>query len=442
MSRTEFLRRLESPAPLSTESCFVLLWTYLNLGHVVAGENLSRSQGVHPFRIKPHMPAASTLPQRLAAAVKEIQKLYGAAFDLYGLRWLKALDLVLNERQPDRIGEHWITGLDGNEYRVRRRNLFLAETFQDQVTTKKHQSGTKDLYTPFHAAVPKEVEGILIDSRSDWGDAALHTRLLNERDRFRVMLWPLQTVLDYPAFDEGSDFVWLTEIRNESALQDEIRAALEKAKELEVSLLILPELAIPPAVEKEVRSLLAVHGTESHPLLTLFGCCLRRTEDGDFNEAVLLGPDGTEIHRHRKLTSFTLVIGKEPLRLVAEPNTVGNRISVLESAIGNLAPLICLDFIHQPLFQVLACSHANLFAVPSLSDSTGAHRKAAATLQTSNRASSFVSNRSIGGLSEEATSFFRIPCQDGLCSHLPHGKDTPYLLFSLTDWLKVDKARK
>jgi Carbon-nitrogen hydrolase len=442
MSRAELLRRLESSDPLSAETCFVLLWTYLNLGHVVAGENLSRSKEIHPFRIEAHMPTGGTVPQRLVAAVKEIQELEGGAFDLYGLRWLKALDLLLNVRQRDRIGEHWILGLDGVDYKVRRRNLFLAETFQDQVTTKKHQSGTKDLYTPFHAAVPKELEGILIDSRSDWGDASLHLRLLDERDRFRVMLWPLQTVLDYPAFDDDSDFVWLTEIRNESALQDEIRTALENAKALEVSLLVFPELAIPPASENEIRRLLAMHGTESHPLLTLFGCCLRQTGDEGFNQAVLLGPDGTELHRHTKLTSFTLVIGKEPLRLVAEPNTAGSTISVLECAVGNLTPLICLDFIHPPLFQVLACSHANLFAVPSLSNSTGAHRTAAVNLQTSNRASSFVSNRSIGGLSEEATSFFRVPCKDGLCAHLPHSKDTPYLLFSLSEWLKLDKASK
>ena len=452
MPRAELLRRLKGQSSLSAETCFVLLWTYLDQSHVAAGENLSRSRRIHPFKLEGHMPGGDTLPHRLIAAFEELQALDGDAFDLYSLRWLKALDTLLYARQVDRLGEDWIVGLDGVEYKVRRRNHFLAKTLKDQVTTKKDQSGTRDLYTPFQVAVPRDVAGILINSHSDWGDASLHNRLQEERERLRVLLWPFHLVLDYPALDkvegaEPQDFVRLTEVRNEAALQAEVHVALEKAKELEVTLLVFPELSIPPATQEEIRRILESHGLRSYPLLTLLGSCLRRTEEGDVNEAVLLGPDGTELHRHRKLTSFTFINrratpGNETFPLIAEPNKVGMTVSVLESAVGNLMPLICLDFIHSPLREVLVRSHANFFAVPSLSPTTSAHQTAALDLQVSNQASSFISNRSLGGLTEDATSFFRIPCKNGLRIHIPDYQEASYLLFALEDWPAVDKTSK
>jgi hypothetical protein len=447
MARTELLRQLSLAPPLS-ETCFVLLWTYLDLSHVAAGENLSRSKEVHHFRIEPHLPAGGTIPQRLAAAVSEIRELDGDAFDLYALRWLKALDLLLNQRQGGQLGQDWIVGLDGMEYRVRRRNHFLASLFPSRMTNKTDQSGTRDLYARFHIAVPKTVEGISIEIRAEneWAEPSMRSRLILEKEQFKVMLWPLQTILDYPALDAGSppgDFISLSEIRNEEALRKEVRTALTTAKKQKACLLIFPELSIPTGTRKAIQRTLKRRGPNGYPFLTLIGCCHRQAPGGgDFNEAVLLGPDGKELHCHPKLASFTEIITRDRALIKGERLRAGTTVSVLESSLGNLTPLICLDFIHKPLFQVLTCTHANLFAVPSLSHTTADHQKRAEDLLKANLASSFISNRAIEGLTGEATSFFQIPHKKGFRTHLPGKAGFSYLLFSLKEFLEMDKTGK
>ncbi|HEX3131887.1 MAG TPA: hypothetical protein VH394_31405 [Thermoanaerobaculia bacterium] len=444
MSRTELLQRLQSQEAVSSETCFVLLWTYLNMARVAAGESMARVQRVHPFEIR--LQRKPSLRNRLLDPVREISTHEGEAFDLYALQWLSALDDLLNKRQEDRLGQTWVAGIDGMEYRVRRRNHFLADLFERQVTTKEDQSGTRDLYARFHAAVPRSVEGIDIDVKAevDWAGPSLGHRLRREREkrRLNVMLWPLETVLDYPALHgEPKDFVSLDSLSNEDALELEVRSALATARSLEVSILVFPELAIPTQTREVIRRTLAGHGPDGYPLLTLFGCCHRRApEGGDFNEAVLLGPAGAELCCHKKLTSFTHIVNRDRTLFVAEQLRTGTTVYVLESAFGNLTPLICLDFIHKPLSRVLTQIHSNLFLVPSLSHNTSAHQTAAMDLQVDNRASSFVSNRSIGGLTQTGTSFFRVPCPDGFDAHLPHYRRSPFLLFSLRDLL--DKTAK
>jgi hypothetical protein len=446
MSRTELLQRLGSLQPASSEACFVLLWTYLSQARVVAGENLSRSQGVHPFKVEPFRPSGSTQRDRIAKAVQELARWEGGAFDLIALRWLKALDRHLHQRQGGQLGDEWISGLDGMEYRVRRRNHFLADVFQARVTTKADQSGTKHLYAQFHMAVPNSIEGITINVRAqtEWADPKLRSRLASERAKLSIMLWPLETILDYPALRPDapiSDFISLSEIRNEEALVGEVRKALAMARKKKISLLIFPELAIPPSTQDQIRASLQENGPAGYPLLTLFGCCHRKApEGGDLNEGILLGPDGQTLHCHEKTTAFTKIVTRDRAILKGEQLKASSTVSILESPLGNLAPLICLDFIHKPLYQVLIGTHANLFAVPSLSDSTGPHRDAAKGLQVENLASSFVCNRAFDGPQDGATSFFRVPVKEGERTHLPRPREPFYLLFSLEERLEVDKA--
>jgi hypothetical protein len=448
MPRTELLQRLKSQDPVSAETCFVLLWTYLNQARVAAGESLSRARNIHPFRIEPHMPDGPSLRQRLSAAIRELQAQKADAFDLYALRWLKALDLLLNQRQLDQLGQDWIAGLDGVEYRVRRRNHFLAGLFPNRVTNKTDQSGTRDLYARFHIAVPKDVGGISIEIRpeNEWANPLLRSRFTLEKDQLRVMLWPFQMILDYPALDPDNppgDFISLYEIRNEEALRGEVETALATARDQRASLLIFPELSIPPRTRQEIQRWLKAQGPDGYPLLTLIGCCHRQApEGGDFNEAFLLGPGGEELHCHPKLASFTSIVTRDRAFIMGERLRTGTTVSILEGPLGNLTPLICLDFIHKPLHQVLTRVHANLFAVPSLSHTTADHQERAKDLQGANLASSFVSNRAIEGLTAKATSFFRVPHKDGLRTHLPGNQGSPYLLFSLQDFLEMDKTGK
>jgi len=444
MPRVELLQRLQSQEPVSSEACFVLLWTYLNMAHVAAGENLSRSQGLHPFKIEAFLPAGRTQRERIAEATRKLETLVGGAFELLALRWLKALDRHLHQRRDSQLSDEWISGLDGTEYRVRRRNHFLADYFQARVTSKADQSGTAHLYAPFHTAVPRSVAGISIHIRptNNWAEPGLRSRFARERKKLRVMLWPLETVLDYPAIRpeaSPSDFISLSEVHNEQALIGEVRKALSIARQKEVSLLIFPELAIPPATQNEIRKILQTNGLAGYPFLTLFGCCHRKaSEGGDLNEGILLGPDGKTLHCHEKLAAFTRIVTRNRTIIKGEQLKAGTTVSILESPLGNLSPLICLDFIHKPLYQVLISTHANLFAVPSLSDTTSAHRVAAKNLQAENLASSFVCNRAFDGPSDEATSFVQLPFKEG--KHIR--REPSFLLFSLDPELEVDKTGK
>jgi predicted amidohydrolase len=442
MSRTALLRRLKSQEPVSSEACFVLLWTYLNQGRVVAGENLSRSQGVHPFKVEALVPPGATQRERIAATIRTLETAESGAFDLLALRWLKALDSHFHQRKGTQLSDGWNQGVDGMEYRVRRRNHFLADYFQARVTSKTDQSGTTHLYAPYHMAVPKSVAGISINIRPehDWADKSLRSRFAVERKKLSIMLWPLETRLDYRALHEDappSDFISLAEVCNEEALIVEIHEALSVARHREVSLLIFPELAIPPATQEEIRKALKENGPAGYPLLTLFGCCHRKvSEGGDLNEGLLLGPDGRLLHCHEKLAAFTRIVTRDRTVIKGERLKAGTAVSVLESPLGNLSPLICLDFIHKPLYQILVSTHANLFAVPSLSDTTSAHRIAAKSLQVENLASSFVCNRTFDGPSDEAASFVQVPFkEEGHTWRAPS-----FLLFSLKP--EMDKAGK
>ena len=411
--RQELLARLAKLDPPSAEECFVLLWSYLDLGRIVEAENFSHSGGVHHFRIEPH-PLGKDHRKGLAAAVSRLEDTPAGRFELLCAQVLLAVDSVLSRRQPERVSQLGaIPDLDGQSCRVRRRNNFLSTTLGSRITTQRDQSGTIDLYAPAHISVPDTRSGIAIESllESSWGNRQLHRRLQAERNRLRVMLWPLTSVPDYPALKEEPRpelFVLETDA-NEEALTGDVTEAIRCAREQRVTLLIFPELAMPPATQTAIRQILAAERDTGFPILTLFGCCHCRLAKGNCtNEAALVDWEGTEVaKRHRKIAKFS--------RRYAESAFFGERIEsgksvlVFESAFGNLTPLICLDFFHEGLAEVVSSSHANVFAVPSLSPKTNAHLGRAKALQAHNLSSAFVCNRTLAGPSAAAPSFYHVP---------------------------------
>ncbi|HEV2844713.1 MAG TPA: nitrilase-related carbon-nitrogen hydrolase, partial [Thermoanaerobaculia bacterium] len=334
-----------------------------------------------------------------------------------------------------------LAGLGGRPHLLRPRNGFLSQRFTDaglSVHWAKHQSLSLAAYCPDFVVVPCDpVKGLRIESRSagEWGGSYLHDRLRAESESLRIMLWPLEIHPDYPGLDglaaEPPDCLELASPRNEREIQEEILRAIRLARKEKVTLLILPELVLPPGTEEEVRRELARQGMDGHPILTLAGCCHRRNTSGrlHLNEAVLLGPDGSEIHRHRKLAPFTDYRFGER-RPIGEVLEAGTQVAVLESCLGNLTPLICLDLLNDTVGEVLHRCHGNLLIVPSMSEETQAHRHHAQTHQFQRLASTFVCNHWFKPLSERSTSFYRVPRKQGLSTHWP-ATGAPYLLFDL-----------
>ncbi len=432
--RDKLIDRLASQNPLTPAACFVLIWTYFRhdkVGLSAVEDCVSRRWG-----------NVLMLPARNLSACEELRALSGEAFDVLALQILKGLDEKLNEAEfPDFVNAP-LTGIDNEPYTVRSRNHFLAS--RSEITWARRQGLSLMAYCIHFMAVPShKIQGLRIESHStsSWGSTYLHIRLHGERDRLRIMLWPLQCPLDYPAFQEMRKkppplHVRLDTLGNEPALQEEVRKALAEAHRRKITLLIFPELSIPPATEMEIRKILAENGVEKYPILTLFGLNHRRNSAGDLdlNEAVLLGPDGSELHRHRKLAPFTDYSEGEQYPC-GEDLERGKHITVLECSFGNVSPLICLDLLNKTVREVLIRSHGNIFAVPSLSPKTSAHQEAADDLQTRLQVCTFVSNHWNDNSSpHRSTSFYQLPLKGGNRLHhssrakkIPH----PYLLFDL-----------
>jgi predicted amidohydrolase len=455
--RAELIRRISEPTPPTPAACLVLLWTYFKRVGLPQVENLVRARYGHVLQLGPDLLVGSK-GKPLAAALEELRMKEGDEIELLALRLLKGLDRLLREGECEDFEAAELTGLDDQPYTVRRRNPFLASLYGDALDEEAKekdpekkskrgvvwvadQGGSLATYCRHHVIVPRSaIEGyqILPKPPSKWGTSYLHDRLFSERKRLRVMLWPFQTELKYPALAAMKELprptsISLDQLQNEPELQTEVKVALEKAREERVTLLVFPELAIPPATDRQIRQILAKQGVDGYPILTLFGCSHRKNARGslDLNEAVLLGPDGVELHRHCKLTPFTdYRFGKD--QPAGETLEVGTEIGVLECALGNLTTLICIDLLNlEGISRALDQSHANFFAVPSLSPETKAHRDRAKYRQVANLASTFVCNRWTDGPSEINTSFYRVPRKRGLVQHQPDYADLPCLLFDL-----------
>ncbi|HET9210305.1 MAG TPA: hypothetical protein VFR03_07895 [Thermoanaerobaculia bacterium] len=435
--REELIARLAGKGSLTPAACFALLWTYFRHDKVdlAAAEGRVRAQWGHVLK----------LPPLGLSALDELPALSGAAFDVLALQILKGLDALLNGGEFSDFENAILPGIDGEPYTLRGRNHFLAS--RSEVTWARRQGLSLAAYCSRFMAVPSySMGGLRIESysRSSWGNAYLHGRLDGERNRLKIMLWPFQIPLDYPAFKDMKKkppplHVRLGAMENEPALQEEVRGAITEARKREVTLLIFPELSIPPDTETVIEQTLVEQGVDGYPVLTLFGRSHRRnsTSDRDLNEAVLLGPDGSRFPKpppHRKLVPFTDYSEGEEYPC-GENLETGQTVTVLECSLGNITPLICIDLLNGTIQDVLGLSHGNLLTVPSLSPKTSAHQKAADTLQPRLLACTFVCNHwNDDPPSHRSTSFYQLPV--GRRFHIQPGATKaapPYLLFDLAE---------
>ena len=127
------------------------------------------------------------------------------------------------------------------------------------------------------------------------------------------------------------------------------------------------------------------------PILTIAGLEHHPAATGDVNTCVVLAHDGRVLHTHHKITRY----GGEDAESGewVEGIVTGAEVTVLESPIGNLSPLICRDLFHELVSPLVVGSHANVLAVPSLSPKTSAHESAAYRFLASNGAATLVCNR-------------------------------------------------
>ncbi len=177
------------------------------------------------------------------------------------------------------------------------------------------------------------------------------------------------------------------------------RSAVQRATG-PASILVMPELAATPTVLAAISA--ELRDTEDAPLLTVVGLYHLIPEDqpepgplaketgwSDYvNEAVILGPDGDEIWRHRKLTCASAEVEEGSSEeedgnpsedrigenWVVEDIRLGEIFAVLPTPMGTVATVICMDAIAPHARERITQSPANVLFVPSLSRTVSRHR--------------------------------------------------------------------
>lgn len=222
-----------------------------------------------------------------------------------------------------------------------------------------------------------------------------------------------------------------------------VEAAVRAAARDEATILLLPELALPATALRVLEHVLAE--TPRSPSLTVAG--LRHRDvvaagepESDAsgaalspwaNEAVVLGPDGVELLRHRELTGFALGSGGPQ-----EDTRLGDRLAVLPTAIGNIAVLTCLDAFASSWIRLLQ-SPASLVLVPSLSPRVNPHRSTLVPVTTWLWGMAFVCNRhptaagDAAWLPDAVRSCWTVGMLNGWQPAATHAEGEPTLVFDL-----------
>jgi hypothetical protein len=382
---------------------------------------------------------------------------------------------IAQEGRPDTIHSEPVAGVDGELYYVTSWSSWLAEAFWEH--TARHRSEPPatayapsiHILAPRLLVVPAVVDGISLEAVEPIADAHAWRSLQRVRHRFEAIVackpeareQPPRFVVHLAALgpnpldglkpDARRRVFAYTDPRPGAPTNAEIEASVTKAVEAAAaagaSILLFPELAIPIGCLQTLKEVLAA--TEHGPALTVAGLrhddvVLRGEAALDdagtvlsrwANEAIVLGDDGHELFRHRKLTAYAF--DYEGVRL-QEDTRLGSQLPILRSAVGNIAVLTCLDSFGLTADR-LRQSYASLVLVPSLSGSVAPHRVALADAVRLLWGAAFVCNRaptprdSAGWLLERVRSFWSIALMNDCRPARQLDTTQPTFVFDLLD---------
>jgi predicted amidohydrolase len=394
----QLLERLNAAAPLDDATAFVLLWTYFETIGLTEVENAFILSDVLPQTIAPFPKRADNRRYRPSHGLDLLtRKRQLLDFDQAAVAWLKGVDRLLHW-QPGTFEDKRIEGFDGRSYRVRPANNHIASWFAEagrEIAGSRKQSLALAAYCRNFRVVPNAIKGIRIDcaAGATWADPALDDRLRDAaRQQLRFLCWPLRLPLrvdDSPAVSEDGVPRKLLRVRvaaTDDRRRTELARAVDAARRNKAAVLVLPELSISHRDVAILGEILSTHDHDDFPILTVAGVEHVPRGRSWINAAVILGPYGQLVAHHQKLSRY----GDDNY---VEQTETGTTLRILESPIGNLATLICLDVFNLTVQSVVSASHANVLLVPSLSPTTSAHERTAFGYLASNLAATFVSNR-------------------------------------------------
>lgn len=199
-------------------------------------------------------------------------------------------------------------------------------------------------------------------------------------------------------------------IGDHSTQLEMLRRVLRECFDQGISILVLPELRMPPEFTMEVAEFLRSQKwtdlRAGKGILAVAAGSWHFPNDhgqGWHNRMYILDHRGKRILHHDKLAPYT-----SPQHGL-EGIVPGATLQFLETSIGRIAGAICVGFFHKPIEQLLIASRAEIFLVPAMSPRTGDLVARAGELVRSQRASTFVAACATVGATPEGASFYRTP---------------------------------
>lgn len=300
--------------------------------------------------------------------------------------------------------------------------------------------------------IPHRLEGV----QGEFIRNALEDALQGEAPEFEVHLDTLATAGLPVNFEIDNQLELAALVKDmaseEGATKAAVKSAVEAAKGSS-RILLLPELVAGDEALAALREALAELDGEG-PVLTILGR-YHRVGDGDgeeveegllgasqpglyVNEAVVVGPFGEELWKHRKFSSAG---GKVPtedgMRYLVEDIRLGRSLIAVETPLGIVSVPICLDTFSAHGRARLERSPANVLLVPSLSPTVERHRSSLRLLVGVLWGLAFVCNRWLVPIDGSANwdtdknrSFWVVEGSDEIFS-TPGDGDRPSFVFTL-----------
>jgi predicted amidohydrolase len=215
----------------------------------------------------------------------------------------------------------------------------------------------------------------------------------------------------------------LTAIEPEQEQLNFVKAALARAHSKGASILVLPELRMPPPLLRAVKDFLAHQEfDDDHGLvMVVAGSWHVDEEKKRYNRCIILTQDGDEFWQHDKLREYVISakdVQSAPdfFRLLgvgeggaSEAIHRGTELQFYDSVVGRLAVAICIGFFSPEIESLLQTSEANVFLVPAMSPSMTALEARATALVHTQHACTFAANCGCMIQKNKAFSFYQLP---------------------------------
>lgn len=198
-----------------------------------------------------------------------------------------------------------------------------------------------------------------------------------------------------------------------STAEDDIDRVLKRCRELEVDVLVYPELTLDGDLLGHLKEQLRWHNTDGFPALVVAGSFHEPAESAGryVNRSRVFDHLGEEILRHDKLKRFRLTpadiarikdddkrqalceaLGIDATKGGHERIEQGQSLRIVDGPLGRMITSICLDYCGRSLDAVAKRSRSNLFWVPTMSPSLEMFKGRAAELGAYCRATTVVAN--------------------------------------------------